>query len=135
MIQQLHGMTLQIHQRLHRSILTIVKQIIDLLLWLSLKRGFNGCRHRFGGFDGFSGLDEFNGFDGFSRFNGFGRQSRLSFKGFAVSFTLLLKVLFLLLSYPLSYTWLKGEPQVSRKEKFFLRYLQYGVLGDCIDYS
>ena len=40
-------------------------------------------------------------------------------KGFSVSFTLLLKVLHLLVSYPLSYTWLKGEQQISRKEKIF----------------
>ena len=32
--------------------------------------------------------------------------------------TLLLTVLYLLVSYPLSYTWLKGEPQISRKERF-----------------
>ena len=31
---------------------------------------------------------------------------------------LLLKVLHLLVSYPPSYTWLKGEPQISRKERF-----------------
>ena len=31
-------------------------------------------------------------------------------KGFSVSFTLIPKVLYLLVSYPLSYTWLKGEP-------------------------
>ena len=29
-------------------------------------------------------------------------------------------------------TWLKGEPQISRKERFIARYLQYGVLGDCV---
>ena len=57
----------------------------------------------------------------------------LSLKGFSVSFTLLLKVLYLLVSYPLSYTWLKREPQISiRKERFIRRYLQYGVLGDCV---
>ena len=57
----------------------------------------------------------------------------LSLKGFSVSFTLLLKVLHLPVSYPLSYTWLKPEPQISiRKEKFIRRYLQYGVLGDCV---
>ena len=31
-------------------------------------------------------------------------------KGFSVSFTLILKVLYLLVSYPVSYTWLTGEP-------------------------
>ena len=31
---------------------------------------------------------------------------------------LLLKVLHLLVSYPPSYTWLKGKPQISRKERF-----------------
>ena len=106
-------MTLQRHQRQHRSILMKVKQIIDLLLWLSLKRGFSGYQHGFRGFVG---------------------QSTLFFKGFSVLFTLLLKISFLLLSYPLSYTWLKGEPQVSRKEIFFPRYLQYGVLGDRIPF-
>ena len=30
-----------------------------------------------------------------------------------------------------SYTWLKDEPQISRKESYLPRYLQYGVLGDC----
>ena len=53
----------------------------------------------------------------------------LSLKGFSVSFTLLLKVLYLLVSYPLSYTWLKHEPQISiRKERSIRRYLQYGLL-------
>ena len=33
---------------------------------------------------------------------------KLSLKGFSVSFTLLLKVSYLLVSYPLSYTWVKG---------------------------
>ena len=41
-----------------------VKQIIDLLLWLSLKPGFNGYQHGFGGFDEFSELDGFDGFVG-----------------------------------------------------------------------
>ena len=46
----------------------------------------------------------------------------LSLKGFSVSFTLLLKVLYLLVSYPLSYTWLKRERQISiRKERFIRR--------------
>ena len=91
---------------------------------LSLKRGFGGCGHgfdgydglgRLGGFDGlggfgrfdgfsrfgrFNGLGRFCGFDGFSRFGGFDGQLRLSLKGFSVSFTLLLKVLHLLVSYP-----------------------------------
>ena len=38
------------------------------------------------------------------------------------------------LSYPLSYSWLKDKPQISRKEIFFPRYLQYGVLGDFISF-
>ena len=46
-------------------------------------------------------------------------------------FTPPVKVLYLLLSYPLNYTWLKGELQIIRKEIFIPRYLQYGVLGDC----
>ena len=57
----------------------------------------------------------------------------LSLKGFSVSFTLLLNVLCLLVSYPLSYTWMKRELQISiRKERFSRRHLQYGVLGDCV---
>ena len=52
-----------------------------MLLWLSLKRGFGGCRHGFGrcdglgglgGFGGFDGLGGFGRFDGFSGFEGFG---------------------------------------------------------------
>ena len=42
------------------------------------------------------------------------------------------KGLHLLFSYPLSYTWLKGEPQISMKERLIPSYLQYGVLGDCV---
>ena len=121
---------------------------------LSLKRGFDGCGHgfsgcdglgglggldRLGGFGGFSGFNElsgFGGFDelgGFSGFGGFDGYPILSLKGFSVSFTLLLKILYLLVSYPLSYTWLKRERQISiRKERFIRRYLQYGVLGDCV---
>ena len=52
---------------------------------------------------------------------------------FSVSFTLLLKLLYLPVSYPLSYTWLKREPQISiREERFIRRYLQYRVLGSCV---
>ena len=65
-----------------------------------------------GGFRGFSGFGEFDRFGGF---NG-------SLKGFSVSFNLLLKV----------YTWLKVKLETSRKERFIPRYLQYGVLGDCV---
>ena len=101
------------------------------LIWLSLKRGFGGCGHGFSGCDRLGGLGGFDGLDGFGGFNGFNGYPMLSLKGFSVSFTLLLKVLYLLVSYPLSYTWLKGEPQISRKERF-TRYLQYGVLGDCV---
>ena len=70
----------------------------DQIRGLSLKRGFGGCGNGFGGSDGFS------------RFNRFGRLDRLdgwpmlSLKGFSVLFTLVLKVLYLLLSYTLSYT-------------------------------
>ena len=39
-----------------------------------------------------------------------------SLKVFSVSSTLLTKVLYLLVSYPLSYTWLKGEQQIKKKE-------------------
>ena len=35
---------------------------------------------------------------------------------FSVSSTLLTKVLYLLVSYPVSYTWLKGEQQIKKKE-------------------
>ena len=59
------------------------------------------------------------------------RIRRISY--FSVSFTLLLKVLYLLVSYPRSYTWLKREPQISiREERFIRRCLQYRVLGDCV---
>ena len=82
-------------------------------MWLSLKRRFSGCGHGFsgcdglGGLGGFSGFNGFSGFDGLDRFSGFDGYPMLSLKGFSVSFTLLLKVLYLLVSYPLSYTWLK----------------------------
>ena len=115
---------------------------------LFLKRGFDGCGHgfsecnglgglgglnRLGRFGGFSGFNEFSGFGGFDRFSGFDGYPILSLKGFSVSLTLLLKILYLLVSYPLSYTWLKCERQISiRKERFIRRYLQYGVLGDCV---
>ena len=41
-----------------------------MLLWLSLKRGFGGCRHGFGGCDGLGRLNGFGEFDGLG---GFGR--------------------------------------------------------------
>ena len=44
--------------------------------WLSLKHGFGGCGHRFGGCDGLGGLGgfgRFGGFSGFDGFSGFGR--------------------------------------------------------------
>ena len=88
---------------------------------LSLKRGFGGCGH---GFDGCDGLGALCGFDGLGGF--------ASLKDFSVSFNLLLKVLSLLVSHPLSQTWLKGEPQISTKQRFIPRYLQYGVLDDCL---
>ena len=60
-------------------------------------------------------------------------SAEMALKGFPVSFTFLLKVLCLLVSHPLSYTWLKREPQISiRKERFIRRYLQYEVLGDYV---
>ena len=68
----------------------------------------------FGGFGGFDGLGGFCRFDGFSRFggfdgfNGFDGWPRLSLKGFSVSFTLLLKVLHLLVSYPLGFLVILG---------------------------
>ena len=89
---------------------------------LSLKRGFDWCGHGFDGCDGLGALCGFDGLGGFGGFDGFDGFSRFgSLKGFSVSFTLLLKVLSLLVSYPVSYTWLKGEPQISAKQ----RYLQY----------
>ena len=98
------------------------------LIWLSLKRGFGGCGHGFSGCDRLGGL---GGFDGLGGFNGFNGYPMLSLKGFSVSFTLLLKILYLLVNYPLSYTWLKRESKISiRKQRFIRRYLQYEVLGD-----
>ena len=79
---------------------------------LSLKRWLGGCGHgfsgcdwlgelgRFDGLDGFGGFRGFNGFGGFGGFSGFDGYPMLSLKGFSVSFTLLLKVLYLLVSYP-----------------------------------
>ena len=108
---------------------------------LSLKRGIGECGHGFsrcdglGGLDGFGGFSRFNGFgglgglggfSGFDGFNGFDGYSMLSLKGYFVSFSLQLKVLCLLVSYSLSYTWLKREPQISiRKERFILSLLIY----------
>ena len=52
--------------------------------WLSLKHGFGGCGHGFGGWNGldvhglfnrlggFGGFDGLGGFDGFAGFHGFG---------------------------------------------------------------
>ena len=104
-------------------------------MWLSLKRRFSGCGHGFSGcdglgglggfsgfngfsgFGGFSGLGGFDGLGGFSEFGGFDGYPMLSLKVFSVSFTLLLKVLYLLVSY----AWLNVE-QISRKERFIPRY-------------
>ena len=100
---------------------------------LSLKRWLGGCGHGFSGFDGLGGFGGFRGFNGFSGFSGFDGYPTLSLRGFSVSFTLLLKVLYLLVSYPQSYTWLKLERQISiSKERFIRSYLHYGVLGDCV---
>ena len=38
---------------------------------LYLKRGFGGCGHGFGGYDGLGGLGRFGGFNGLGRFGGF----------------------------------------------------------------
>ena len=90
-----------------------------------LKRRIGGCGHglsgcdgldRLGGFDGlggFGGFRRLGGFGGFDGFSGFDGYPMLPLKGFSMSFTLLLKVLYLLVSYPLSYTWLKREPRIS----------------------
>ena len=64
---------------------------------LSLKRWLGGCGHGFSGCDWLGELGRFDGLDGFSGFDGY---PMLSLKGFSVSFTLLLKVLYLLVSYP-----------------------------------
>ena len=51
---------------------------VTKLTGLSLKRGFDGCGHGFGGCDGlgrlggFNGLRGFGGFDGLDGFDGFG---------------------------------------------------------------
>ena len=83
--------------------------------------------------DEFGGFSRFSGFGGFGGFSGFDGYPMLSLKSFSVSFTLLLKVLYLLGSYSLSYTWLKHERQINiRKERFIRRYLQYEILGDCV---
>ena len=42
---------------------------------LSLKRGFDGYGHGFGGCDGLGGLGGFGGFDGLAGLNGFNRFS------------------------------------------------------------
>ena len=103
------------------------------LNWLSLKRGFGGCVHGFSGCARLGGLGGFDGLDGFGGFNGFNGYPMLSLKGFSVSSTLLLKILYLLVNCPLSYTWLKCEPKISiRKQRFIRRYLQYEVLGDWV---
>ena len=47
---------------------------------LSLKRGFGGCGHGFGGYDGLGGFDRFDGFSGFDGLGGFDRFS--GFGGF-----------------------------------------------------
>ena len=83
-------------------------------MWLPLKRRFGGCGH---------------GFRRFSRFGGFS-AFEVYLKGFLVSLTLLLNVLYLGPSYPLRYNCLKDEPEISRKTIFAPRYLQYGVIGD-----
>ena len=63
----------------------------DQIRGLSLKRGFGG-------------LDEFSRFNRFGGLDGLDGWPRLSLKRFSVSFILVLKVLYLLLSYTLSYT-------------------------------
>ena len=53
----------------------INKYVNNPFFWLSLKRGSGGCRHGFGGcegFDGFIGFDGFGGFSGFGGHGGFG---------------------------------------------------------------
>ena len=79
--------------------------------WLSLKRGFGGCGHgfggcdRLGGFGGFDGLGGFGRFDGFSEFDGFSR-----FDGFSFVYSAT-KSFISCAELPSTYTWLKGEPQ------------------------
>ena len=47
---------------------TTSNKILTMFKRLSLKRGYSGCGHGFGGCDG---LDGFGGFDGLSGFGGF----------------------------------------------------------------
>ena len=84
--------------------------------------GFNGLSgfDGLGEFDGLSGFDGLGGFSGFGRFDGFSGFDRspifkwfLSFINFATK-----GFFYLLVDYPLSYTWLNGEPQISRKERY-----------------
>ena len=55
-------------------------------MWLTLKRGFDGCGYGFSGCDGFGGLAEFNGLSGFDGFDGLGGFSQFDgldgFSGF-----------------------------------------------------
>ena len=46
--------------------------LVSLIFRLSLKRGFGGCGHGFGGCNGLGGLGGFGGFCGFSGFGEFG---------------------------------------------------------------
>ena len=46
--------------------------LVSLIFRLSLKRGFGGCGHGFGGCDGLGGLGGFGGFGGIGGFSGFG---------------------------------------------------------------
>ena len=100
-------------------------------LRLSLKRGFGGF-DGLGEFDGLDGLGGFDGFSGFSEFGEFDGFSGLDFKWFLSFIYSASKGFYLLVDYPLSYTWLNGEPQISRKERYIPRYLQYGLLDDCV---
>ena len=99
--------------------------------WLSLKRGFGGCGQGFDGCDGLGGLGGFDGFGSFCGFSGFGGFDRLGgfdgFSGFGgferfLSFIYSTTKGFIssskLFSELLGYTWLKGEQQISRKERY-----------------
>ena len=57
----------------------ILAKLLVSISRLSLKRGFSGCGHGFGGRDGFDRLGGFNGLGGFGGFNGLS-----GFGGFSV---------------------------------------------------
>ena len=57
------------------SKLRISRIKLELISRLSLKCGFDRCRHGFGGCDGFGGFTGFDGFDEFGRLGRFDRSA------------------------------------------------------------